>query len=109
MKVAQVCVFLTFVATVPTAVIGTNPLSQVIDLLSSLEAKIIKEGEAELKAYDDYVEFCDDASKNKEFEIKTAKAKVEKLTADIEKAAVCIEGSNSKITELAADISASKG
>jgi len=72
-----------------------NPLGEVITLLDSLSAKIIKEGEAEAKAYKEYFEWCDDASKNKGFEIKTATAAKETLEATIAKEASAAAGATS--------------
>merc|ERR1719313_454589 len=82
-----------------------NPLQKVIQLISSLEAKIIKEGEAEEKAYKDFFEWCDDAAKNKQFEIKTATAQKEKLEATIAKAESDAESAAASIEELSAQIS----
>merc|ERR1719375_895259 len=68
-----------------------NPLSKTIELLDSLSAKIKAEGEAEAKAYKEYVEWCDDASANLKYEIKTGEAKKEELQATITKSAADIE------------------
>jgi len=69
-------VFLAVAAPVAICEIATtNPLGKVIELLTSLEAKIIKEGEVEAKAYKEYIEWCDDATKNTAYEIETAKNK----------------------------------
>jgi len=53
----------------------SSPLSKVLDLMAELTAKIVKEGEAEAKAYKEYFDWCDDMAKNAGFEIKTAEAK----------------------------------
>merc|ERR1719345_472484 len=81
-----------------------NPLGKVLELLGSLSAKITAEGEAEAKAYEEYSQWCEDVTRNKGFEIKTAKAQIEALQATISKAASDIEGSTSKIDGLAASI-----
>merc|ERR1719444_574498 len=81
-----------------------NPLSEVISLLNDLTAKITKEGEAEAKAYADFVEWCDDLSRNKQFEIKTSTAQKEKLEAEIAKQTGNAEASAAKIEDLAANI-----
>eukprot|EP00971_Amphidinium_carterae_P188884 3749812-Amphidinium_carterae.2 len=39
-----------------------NPVSKVVDLLTDLQAKITKEGEAELKAFEEYTKWCDDTT-----------------------------------------------
>jgi hypothetical protein len=85
---------------------ATNPLSKTIELLDSLTAKIQAEGEAEAKAYKDYVEWCDDASANLRYEIKTGEAKKAELQAAIAKGAADIEASDAKIEELAGAIAA---
>merc|ERR1719171_980575 len=86
------------------ALAKANPLGKVIELLDSLAAKITKEGEEELKAYNEYFEWCEDVTRNKQFEIKTATALKEKLEATISKATSDIEAGTTKIEELAAAI-----
>merc|ERR1719382_484680 len=81
-----------------------NPLGEVISLMDSLTAKIIKEGEAELKAYKEFFEWCDDAARNLKNEITTATAQKEKLEAAISKHSGDIEASSAKIGELAGSI-----
>jgi hypothetical protein len=76
---------------------SSNPLGKVFELMSALEAKIVKEGEAEAKAFKEFFEWCDDASKNINYDIKTAKAKQEKLTAKIGELSSDIEVAESKI------------
>merc|ERR1719171_958002 len=82
----------------------TNPLSKVIELIDSLTAKIIGDGEVELKAYKEYVEWCDDMSKNGQFNIKTLKTKIEKAKAKLGEAEACIEASGDGIEGLAGAI-----
>jgi len=107
MKAAMLCAL--FVAAVPgvlTMQTGTNPLSKTIELLDSLTAKITAEGEKEAKAYKAYVEWCDDASSNLKYEIKTGEAKKEDLQAAISKAAADIAAADDRIEDLSAAISA---
>merc|ERR1719160_1853985 len=82
----------------------TNPIQKVIELISNLEAKIMKEGEAEEKAYKEFFEWCDDAAKNKQFEVKTATVQKEKLEATISKAKADQEDAADVIAKMAADI-----
>merc|ERR1719428_2531323 len=84
---------------------SANPISKVIELLSALEAKIMKDGEAEAKAYKDFFEWCDDAAKEKGFALKTETAKKLKLEATINKAKSEIEDAEEMISELSATIS----
>jgi len=86
-----------------------NPLGKVLELMDSLAAKIKKEGEAEEKAYKDFVEWCDDASRNKNNEIKTATSKQEKLEASIAKSTSDSSAASTKIEELAASIASGDG
>uniref|UniRef100_A0A7S1PNG7 Uncharacterized protein n=1 Tax=Alexandrium catenella TaxID=2925 RepID=A0A7S1PNG7_ALECA len=86
-----------------------DPLSKVVQLLDSLTSKIQKEGEAEEKAYKEFVEWCEDASRNKGFEIKTATAKKEDLEAAMTKSSGDSTAASSKIEELAAGIASGEG
>eukprot|EP00428_Durinskia_dybowskii_P043748 CAMPEP_0170259974 /NCGR_PEP_ID=MMETSP0116_2-20130129/29859_1 /TAXON_ID=400756 /ORGANISM="Durinskia baltica, Strain CSIRO CS-38" /LENGTH=82 /DNA_ID=CAMNT_0010511021 /DNA_START=86 /DNA_END=331 /DNA_ORIENTATION=+ len=58
-----------------------NPLGTVMSLLDELRAKIVKEGEIEVKAFKEYFDWCDDTAKNGEQSIKTATAQKAKLEA----------------------------
>jgi len=97
-------------AAAPVLALGEveNPLGQVLNLIDQLEAKIIKEGEAEAKAYAEYVEWCDDASSNTQFAIKTATSDKEKLEANINELAGEIKAADSNIEQLAASIATSE-
>merc|ERR1719274_310384 len=81
-----------------------NPVEKVIEMLSELQQKIIKEGEAAQKVYDEFSEWCEEESKNLQYEIKTAKAEAEELTATIDKATSDIKALDEKIEELSAAI-----
>merc|ERR1719161_2571891 len=104
----RVALLLTLFAAVAPAARAelANPLGTVISLLDELAAKVTAEGEAEAKAYKEYVEWCDDAATNVKFEIKDAKAKKEELEATIAKTTDDSASSASKIEDLAASISA---
>merc|ERR1719440_106148 len=82
----------------------TNPIEKVIEMMSELQQKIIKEGEAAQKVYDEFAEWCEEESKNLGFEIKTGKAQAEELTSTIEKAVSDIKAGEEKIEELAKKI-----
>jgi len=51
-----------------------DPIGQVISLLEDLSAKVAKDGEDQQKAYEEYFEWCDDVSKEKQNEITAATA-----------------------------------
>jgi chromosome segregation ATPase len=94
---------LVLAATVSVAV-ATNPMAKVFELMDDCAAKVKRDGDAEDKAYKEYFEWCDDVSKNTQFEIKTATAKVEELTAKIGELAAAIQASETKIEELSGSI-----
>merc|ERR1719327_1399131 len=81
-----------------------NPIEKVIEMMSELQQKIIKEGEVAQKIYDEFAEWCEEESKNLQFEIKTGKATAEELTATIVKAVSDIKAGEEAIEELAAKI-----
>jgi len=89
-----------------SATCATNPLSKTIDLLDSLSAKIAAEGEAEAKAYKEYVGWCDNAAANLRYEIKTGASKKEELAATITKSTADIGASDDKIEDVAGAIAA---
>jgi len=82
----------------------TNPMDQVFKLMDECAAKVQKDMDAEAKAYKEYFEWCDDAAKNSQFEIKSASSEKEELEAKIAEFASDIGGSNTKIEELVASI-----
>jgi hypothetical protein len=88
-----------------TPALSDNPIQKVVQLLTELEGKIMKDGEVEQKAYEEYVDWCQNGAQDKHWEIKTAKAEIEDLEATISKEAAIIDSSTSKISELAASIS----
>merc|ERR1719356_1025138 len=81
-----------------------TPIEKVIQMMSDLETKIIKEGADAQKVYDEFSEFCEDRSKNVGFEIKTGKAEVKDLKATISHETATAESLNTKIEELASAI-----
>merc|ERR1719199_242559 len=83
-----------------SAVSSGDPLGKVFELMSALSAKITAEGEAEAKAFNDYVEWCDEAAANLHNEIKTGGEKKEELDATISKCKADIESSSVKILDL---------
>merc|ERR1719482_658407 len=97
---------LLLVGAAPASAANIDPLGKVFQLMTELTAKITAEGEAEAKAYKEYVEWCDDAAANVKFEIKTAKSKKEQLEATIAKSTDDAGASASKIEDLAAAITA---
>jgi len=83
-----------------------SPVSKVMSMLSDLQAKITKEGEAAQKTYDEFSEWCEDRSKNVGFEIKTGKSEIADLSATIEKETATISALSTKVEELSGSIAA---
>jgi len=82
-----------------------DPIGKVIQMLSDLQAKIVAEGKAAQKVYDEFSEFCEDRSRNLGFEIKTGKQSVSEATASIEKETATAASLTAKIEEISASIS----
>merc|ERR1719502_1907085 len=95
---------LAFMALVPMAHAAGSPVSKVFQMLGDLQAKIIAEGTAAQKAFDEFTEWCEDRSKNVGFEIKTAKAEIADLKATIEKETSTASSLSTKIEELSGSI-----
>merc|ERR1719498_2247639 len=101
----QSLILFTLVCTASSSADQTNPIAKVIEMMSELQQKIIKEGEAAQKVFDEFSEWCEEESKNLQFEIKTGKAEAEELMSTIDKAVSDIKAGEEKIEELAKDIS----
>merc|ERR1719210_1063871 len=67
-----------------------NPIRKVLQMMSDLQSKIIKEGEDAQKVYSEFAEWCEERSKSLTYEIKTGKAEVAELKASIAQDAATI-------------------
>merc|ERR1719375_985700 len=81
-----------------------NPIEKVIEMVGDLQQKIIAEGQAAQKTYDEFAEWCEDEAKNLQFEIKTGKAEAEDLGAVIEKASSDIAVQEDEISKYSGQI-----
>jgi len=81
-----------------------SPVGKVIEMISDLQAKVIKEGEATQKTYEEFSTWCEERSGELQREITTAKGEVMNLKASIEKESATIQTSTAKIEEVAAEI-----
>jgi hypothetical protein len=84
---------------------GVTPIEKVLQMMSDLQSKILKEGTDAQKVYDEFAEFCEDRSKAVGFEIKTGKAEVKDLEAEIASETATADSLTAKIEELAGEIS----
>merc|ERR1719160_832249 len=96
-------ILLALVATFASAE-EVSPITKVTQLISDLQAKIIKEGEVAQKEYAEYAEWCEDKSKDLQYEIKTGKAQVEELKAVIAKETATIAALAEEIEMLSVKI-----
>merc|ERR1719456_1865306 len=85
----------------PTA---ASPIAKVIQMLSDLQAKILKEGQESQKVYEEFAEYCEDTSKDLGFAIKTGKTEAADLQATIDAETGKINALEAKIEETAAAI-----
>jgi len=83
---------------------GASPIGKVVQLLSDLQAKIVSEGEEAHKVYSEFAEFCEDRSKQLQYDIKTSKGQAAELQATITKEIALTGSLNEKIEELSAGI-----
>jgi len=86
----------------------TNPIQKVIEMISSLQQKLIAEGEDDQKAYNERSKFCEDSAQQFGFEIKTGKGQVENLNAAIDKDQATGTALSSKIEDKSEDISSAE-
>merc|ERR1719316_2463658 len=105
-KFSHVLMLSALAAVAPVMAVETsmNPIQKVLALIADVEKKTQDEGAVAQKEYEKYADWCEDTSKNLQYEIKTGKATKADLEATIEKMTANIEAENSKIEKLAADI-----
>jgi len=87
---------------------STNPIEKVLQMLGDLQQKVIKEGEEEHKLFAEFSEWCEDESKQKQFEVKNGETAKEELTATIAKASSDMDAADTTIGELSAAIAANE-
>jgi hypothetical protein len=83
---------------------AVSPIEKTIQLLEDLQAKIVKEGEAEAKLYEEFTDFCNDESKETQFEIKTGKGASERASAAVADETAKIGAAEAEIEELSTGI-----
>jgi len=93
-----------FVVATCVAADSVTPIQKVVQMLSELEQKVIKEGAATQKTYEEFAEWCEDRSRELGFEIKTASAQVEELKATILDSTSKAEALTEKIEDLGGSI-----
>lgn len=81
-----------------------SPIAKIIEMISDLQTKVVAEGEESQKVYEEFAEWCEETSKNLQFEIKTGKREVATLKATIASEDANILTQTSTIDALAAEI-----
>merc|ERR1719311_955560 len=100
---AVVAIFL-LAAPMHAAASKVTPVMKVIEMLTEMKTKAVKEMEAEQKIFKDYAEWADDRKRELGFNIKTLNSDIEELIAFIEKADNDISVLADAIAELEAEI-----
>jgi len=83
---------------------AVSPIEKTVQLLGDLQAKIVKEGETESKLYEEFTDYCNDESKETQFEIKTGKSDSERASATVADKTAKIGAAEAKIDELSTTI-----
>ncbi|CAK0845905.1 unnamed protein product [Prorocentrum cordatum] len=67
----------------PVPARADSPVAKVLQLLSSLETKVIKEGEDSKATFEKFAEWCEERSKNLAYEIKTGEGESKALLSSV--------------------------
>merc|ERR1719171_3090768 len=84
--------------------VQANPIQKVIEMLSNLEAKLIKEGAESQKVFAEFGEFCEDRSRELGWQIKGVKDEVDENKACMEQAAATCDSCEAKLEECTAEL-----
>jgi len=95
--------------TLMSAVVGgagtaADPLGKTLELLTNLETRVVQDGKAEEKVYQEYVSFCKGTIVDKAHDIKLLHTEKEELEAYIAKASSDLGASTERIDELAFEL-----
>ena len=85
---------------------GKDSILQLVEMMSSFEAKVIKEGEEAQKVYSKFAEWCEDRSKELRNEVKTAKREIRDLEATVYKETNAQQVLTTQIEDIASHIAA---
>mmetsp|Transcript_6008 Transcript_6008/g.13933 ORF Transcript_6008/g.13933 Transcript_6008/m.13933 type:complete len:692 (-) Transcript_6008:116-2191(-) len=88
---------------------SASPVGKVIELMSTLESKVIGEGETAQKLYSEFSEYCEDRARELSHEIKVGNEEVGQLKATIASSDASIEELKAKIDGFVSDIATAEG
>lgn len=80
-----------------------NPISKVLQMITELQHKVVAEGSAQQKEFDEYSTFCTDQANHLHRNIASAEAEQQDLEAVVDKANSDITKQSTKIEEAAAE------
>merc|ERR1719382_789364 len=81
-----------------------SPIAKVVQLLGDEQANLIAEGKKSQQVYSEFAEYCEERSKDLQFQIKTGKGESAELQATIEEETANIASLSAKIEELSASV-----
>jgi len=84
---------------------SASPVGKVLEMISDLQAKVMKEGEGSQKVYEEFAEWCEERSRTLGHEIKTGKDEKEGLEAAIAKQASTIGSLETRVEKLSGELS----
>lgn len=96
------------VASAQVAAAGVSPVQKVVQLLTDLEAKVSSQGQEAETTHKAYLAWCEDRSKNLQFEIRTGEGEVSDLKAAAEKAVASIQTASTKLEDLAGSLASNE-
>lgn len=82
-----------------------NPVQKAMELLSGLQAKLLRQGETSTKVYDEFADWCKTKSRASQQAMQRLKADQEDQKAAIEKASDEVDSLGTKVEELSSRIS----
>jgi hypothetical protein len=83
---------------------NTSPLQKVIELITNLQGQVIHDGEMSQQTYKKYSDWCENTSKEKQYEISEGKDTAAELEAAIEKSVSDADEAQARIEELSGSL-----
>merc|ERR1719217_796278 len=105
---SSVLLLLALAALTPARAVEMNPIQKVIAMITDVETKTMEEGKVAQTEYEKYAGWCEDTSRNLQYEIKTGKATKAELEATIEKMTANIEAADTEIERLSGEIASAE-
>jgi len=94
---------------VASVALAGSPVNKVLELLNKLEKRIQYQGEVESKQYSEFAEWCEDQSREKEYEIEQGTAQSADLAATIEQTSGELVTRDAEVNDISQVIAANDG